>query len=144
MSKSEWLDQFIHSPHFTTITNTIELTQIVHNPGTIPSPEFFSSNPDITVIFEQSYSEWTSTSSHTTAAFVTNTNTNTTYPTPNDRSSYALMVHSLPGSLSGEDLENFVAGLEEIGQHLFLTSNSDNYYESFAEDWGGFVDLVTE
>lgn len=54
------------------------------------------------------------------------------------------MVHSVPDTLKGDDLQNFVDGLEEIGQHLFVTSNKDNYYESFAGDWGGFVDLVTE
>lgn len=117
------------------LTNPV---QIVHNPGTLPAPEFYSSSPDITVIFEQSYSAWTSTSKRT-ATFVTNA----TYPTT-DRSSYAIMVHSLPGSLGGNDLQEFVDGLQQIGQHLFVTSNSEDYYESFAGDWGKFVDVVRE
>ena len=131
-----------NSPHFH-FTSLSPLTplQIVHNPGTLPAPEFHSSAPDITVIFEQSYPSWTGTSHSTTAAFVTNSSN--PYPTA-DRSAYALMVHSVPPSLAGADLQAFVDGLQEIGQHLFVTSNSEDYYESFAGDWEGFVDLVRE
>jgi hypothetical protein len=51
------------------------------------------------------------------------------------------MVHSVPG-MDKDKLRGFVNGLSERAEYLFLTTNSDHYYENFGSDWTDFTSVV--
>jgi hypothetical protein len=58
-----------------------------------------------------------------------------------DRSHHCYMVHSVPG-MDKDKLRGFVNGLSERAEYLFLTTNSDHYYENFGSDWTDFTSVV--
>jgi hypothetical protein len=51
------------------------------------------------------------------------------------------MVHSLPAMDQGE-LRGFVDKLSRTAKHLFVTNNSEQYYEQFGGDWSDFTGTV--
>lgn len=55
------------------------------------------------------------------------------------RSSYSLMVHSVPG---GEDLGRFVRRISHRAEYLFLTTATEGYYEHFGDSWAKFVSVM--
>lgn len=126
----------------------------------IPDPEYLptadSSKPDsptaassdiITVIYEQSYDQWKSESNSDksiqtglmTADFATSDDKK---DGGGERSAYSIMIHSVPKSLTGYELDNFVGDLSRSAEYLYITTNNEDYYESFAPDWMDFVDSV--
>jgi hypothetical protein len=97
----------------------------IHNPGTVPDPMFDDPNTDVTVVFEENYNLWDVRQSQI----------------GDQRSSNALMLHSVP-AMTEDDLQDFVHMLASKAQYLFLTSNTVDYYESFANDWANFTEAV--
>lgn len=100
----------------------------IRNPGVIPDPKFADSRTDISVTFEQSFTEY-QTKEADLAAY------------KDDRKSQCYMVHSIPSMDKGK-LRTFVDDLSKRAEYLFVTSNKENYYESFAEDWAEFIDAI--
>lgn len=41
-----------------------------------------------------------------------------------------------------DDLTKFVDKLGQQAEYLFVTSNDEEYYESFGSDWATFTDVV--
>ena len=101
---------------------------VIHNPGVIPDSRFEDSNADIIVVFEESYTTY-------------QTKVNSLTALPSDREGYSIMVHSVP-DMSTSDLKKFVDQLSNIAEFLFVTDNSNNYYESFGTDWTDFAGVV--
>lgn len=98
---------------------------IVHNPGVVPDAVFDDPNTDVTVVFEGNYTLWEVQQSQI-----------------NQQSTKScVMMNSLP-EMAQSDLKDFVHKLESKAQHLFLTSNTVDYYESFGSDWAGFTEAV--
>ena len=80
-------------------------------------------NTDITVSFEQSYTEFTTQQSALSSL-------------PLDRTRYSNMIHSVPTSAS---VKTTVNDMSQNAAYLFLTDLTTNYYKSFGSDWSSFV-----
>lgn len=102
--------------------------QVIRNPGTVPDSRYADDNVDIIVVFEDNYDAWQNRSADVQAA-------------PDDRAMKSIMINSVP-SMSEDDMKNFVNSVASLGEHLFITSNDQNFYESWASDWTGFVDAT--
>lgn len=101
---------------------------VIRNPGTVPDSRYADDNVDIIVVFEDNYDAWQNRSADVQAA-------------PDDRAMKSIMINSVP-SMSEDDMKNFVNSVASLGEHLFITSNDQNFYESWASDWTGFVDAT--
>lgn len=102
---------------------------MIHNPGVIPDGQFDDANTDITVVFEESYSVYQTRDKALDAL-------------PDHRSDYSFMVHSVP-TMAKENLKTFVKQLSNLADFLFVTVNTENFYETFGSDWADFVDIVS-
>jgi hypothetical protein len=102
--------------------------QVIHNPGAIPDARYNDTSTDITVVFEDSYQAY-QTKKASLAAL------------PKDRAGYSYMLHSVP-TVSEASLRKIVDQLSQRAEFLFLTSLSQDYYESFDPQWANFADVV--
>ncbi|KAH8647894.1 spherulin 4-like cell surface protein [Xylariales sp. PMI_506] len=98
---------------------------VIHNPGVIPDSRYNDTNLDITVIFEQTYTEWQNKSVSVEAL-------------PATRGAYSIMVNSVP-TMDNSTMSTYVDELSDLGEYLFITSNTENIYETFATDWLQFI-----
>lgn len=101
---------------------------VIRNPGVVPDARFSDTNTDISVVFEESYKQYPVKESELSAL-------------QDDRSHNCYMVHSLP-TMSKDELRGYVDGLSKRAKHLFVTTNDQDYYQSFGSDWADFVDVV--
>jgi hypothetical protein len=89
----------------------------VHNPGALPEPQYFngvsSQQPDLTVIFEDSFSNWTLKSEELSEA-----------TEQYDGDSLALLMHSTP-DLTIVETNRLVLQLLAVGRSMWLTASSD-------------------
>ncbi|KAM7217683.1 spherulin 4-like cell surface protein [Rhypophila decipiens] len=144
-----------------TVEGLYEPRTIVHNPGVIPDPAYLtpveaesattgtSSDDIITVIYEQSYEQWNSNNEKNSDGSIQTGLTTANFASSDDdggkegdRSAYSIMVHSVPPTLVGAELETFVGDLSRSAQYVYITTNTEHFYESFASDWMDFVDSV--
>jgi hypothetical protein len=102
--------------------------QVIRNPGVIPDQQFADANTDISVVFEQSYTEYGAKEAELSAL-------------KDARSKNCYMVHSVP-TMDKAKLQSFVDGLSKRAEYLFVTANAENYYESFARDWADFTAAI--
>ncbi|KAK3342188.1 spherulin 4-like cell surface protein [Lasiosphaeria hispida] len=112
-------------------TGLREPKTIVHNPGVVPDARFHGTGANITVVFEHDYDSWRASGQAAVAALA-----------PNKRDTYSLIVHSVPQTLNSGELQDFLASMSSVAQHLYITTNRADYYESFADDWSQFVSAV--
>ncbi|PYH53309.1 spherulation-specific family 4 protein [Aspergillus niger CBS 101883] len=91
---------------------------VIHNPGTIPDSRYENNATDVTVVFESSYQDFHS-EKHSLNAMASN------------RTAYAYMLHSVPDNLSNSTLRSFVNQMSRKAEYLFLTTLTEDYYESF-------------
>ncbi|CAO2653669.1 Nn.00g030800.m01.CDS01 [Neocucurbitaria sp. VM-36] len=101
---------------------------VIRNPGVVPDARFNDTNTEISVVFEQSYTEY---QDKTEELAVLN----------DGRSRHSYMVHSVP-QMEKDKLRGFVDDLSKRAEYLFVTSNDENYYEKFGTDWNDFSDVV--
>ncbi|GIJ81652.1 hypothetical protein Asppvi_000151 [Aspergillus pseudoviridinutans] len=91
---------------------------VIHNPGAIPDSRYSNINgTDVTVVFEQSYQEYQTKHANLQAL-------------PANRTAYSYMIHSVP-SMNNGTLRGLVQDLSEVAEYLYLTTLSQNFYESF-------------
>lgn len=102
--------------------------QVIRNPGVVPDARFSDTNTDISVVFEESYTAYQTKEGELSTL-------------TDDRSHHCYMVHSLP-KMSTDELKGYVDGLSQRAKYLFVTSNDQDYYQSFGTDWADFVDVV--
>jgi hypothetical protein len=102
---------------------------VVHNPGALPVPQFFeaptSTSTDLTVVFENSFSNWTAENlalAEATRAY--------------NRTKLAIVVHSVP-ELSAIELSSTLKELLAVGHSLWLTGDSN--YTNFDAHFPVFV-----
>ncbi|KAI4943560.1 hypothetical protein J4E91_009197 [Alternaria rosae] len=90
---------------------------IVHNPGALPEPGYFDealfNAPDLTVIFENSFSNWTVEGGELFKA-------TDSY----DREKLALLVHSTP-DLTILETASMLLQLLALGRSIWMTASSD-------------------
>jgi len=101
---------------------------IIRNPGVIPDAGYNDTNTDVVVFFESDYSDYAGHISSLQAQ-------------SKDRSKYSIMVNSVP-TMSTDGLRSYVSGLSRLAQYLFITDNTQDYYESFGADWSAFTSVV--
>ncbi|CAL3969703.1 hypothetical protein PZA11_007708 [Diplocarpon coronariae] len=101
---------------------------IIHNPGTVPDARFDDIHTDITVVFEESYAVYGARLGSLEAL-------------PGPRSQYSYMVHSVPATRAG-DLKRFVRKISGHAEYLFVTENTEGFYERFGPGWADFADVV--
>ncbi|CAK41390.1 uncharacterized protein An12g10430 [Aspergillus niger] len=97
---------------------------VIHNPGTIPDSRYENNATDVTVVFESSYQDFHS-EKHSLNAMASN------------RTAYAYMLHSVPDNLSNSTLRSFVNQMSRKAEYLFLTTLTEDYYESFDPEVSG-------
>ena len=100
--------------------------KIIHNPGTIPDSRYNDTNTDITVVFEDSYAAYATARGRLTAL-------------SGHRSQYSYMINSVP---STTNLKNYVEGISEHAEFLFVTDNTKDFYESFGTGWAAFTHVI--
>ena len=59
---------------------------------------------------------------------------------PGDRSAYSYVLHSVP---INDDLHKSVGSMRQHAQFLFLTSLTENFYESFGSNWERMLSIMT-
>lgn len=101
-------------------------SQVIHNPGTIPDEGLNVPNTDVTVVFEDTFESYQQ-------------RRGTLEGLAGDRSSKSFIIHSVP---SGTKLRKLVNQLAKHAEYLFLTDLTSDYYQSFGDDWQGFVDSM--
>ncbi|KAH7400446.1 spherulin 4-like cell surface protein [Cadophora sp. MPI-SDFR-AT-0126] len=101
---------------------------VVRNPGVVPDTRFNDTNTDITVVFEQSYSVYTDLVKSLVAL-------------PGDRSQYSYMINSIPSSVKG-NMKKFLREISEFAEFLYVTDNTEAFYESFGAGWDDFVESI--
>ncbi|KAH6698119.1 Spherulation-specific family 4 [Leptodontidium sp. 2 PMI_412] len=101
---------------------------IIHNPGVIPDARYNDSNTNITVVFEQSLPVYTSLVDSLSSL-------------PGDRSQYSYMINSVPSTSRG-DMKKFVQQISKHAEYLFVTDNTEDFYESFGTGWANFAESV--
>ncbi|KAF2126989.1 hypothetical protein P153DRAFT_433463 [Dothidotthia symphoricarpi CBS 119687] len=101
---------------------------VIRNPGVVPASQFSDTNTDVNVVFEQSYSEYKTKVSELSTI-------------QDSRAQHCYMVHSLP-SMTSSAFRKYVYELSRGAKYLFVTTNDDHYYESFASDWSEFATAI--
>ncbi|PVH75792.1 hypothetical protein DL98DRAFT_574803 [Cadophora sp. DSE1049] len=101
---------------------------VVRNPGVVPDERFNDTNTDITVVFEQSYPVYIGLVDSLSAL-------------PGDRSQYSYMINSVPSTVE-TNMKRFLSEISESAEFLFVTDNTEDFYESFGAGWDGFVKSV--
>jgi hypothetical protein len=101
---------------------------VIHNPGTIPDSRYNDTNTDITVVFEDSYAAY-QTKQASLAAL------------PSNRSAYSLMINSVP-IMDMDNLRHFVDQLSQVAEFLFITNNTQDFYQSFGSQWANFTSVI--
>ena len=51
------------------------------------------------------------------------------------------MINSVP-TMDMDNLRKFVTQLSQLAEFLFITNNSQDFYESFGRQWANFVDVM--
>ncbi|KAI9050300.1 hypothetical protein LZ554_005467 [Drepanopeziza brunnea f. sp. 'monogermtubi'] len=100
----------------------------IHNPGTVPDPEFACPGPDITTIFETEYKEFKDVD---VQQRITNL-----LRYDRDRCSY--MVLSVPRS----DVDVLVPELKRRAKYVFVTESKKGWYEKFSDGWERFIEAM--
>lgn len=59
---------------------------------------------------------------------------------PGEKSSYSYVLHSV---LISDDLHESVRLMREHAQFLFLTTLTENFYESFGSDWERILSIMS-
>ncbi|RAK95347.1 spherulation-specific family 4 protein [Aspergillus ibericus CBS 121593] len=102
---------------------------VIHNPGTIPDTRYDSTTTDLTVVFESTYQDYFSVRHGLNALSA-------------DRTGYAYMLHAVPDNLSNSTLRKLVDQMSRKAEYLFLTTLSEDYYESFDPEGATIADLM--
>lgn len=104
-------------------------SQIIHNPGQVPDNRFSDTNTDTTVVFEESYQSFQLKETELAGL-------------SQERSRNSYLIHSLPSSMSKEDLRALLAKASQTAGFLFVTNLDHNYFESFGSSWSTFINAM--
>ncbi|KAL4901307.1 hypothetical protein BDW74DRAFT_85032 [Aspergillus multicolor] len=106
---------------------------VFHNPGVVPDSRYLST-ADSTVVFEATYDTYLERNGARLFETIPDS----------DRSQLCAVIHSLPDSVEGSDLREFVKQVRRIADEIFITHLSTNYYASFGNKWDDFVSLMAQ
>ncbi|KAL6710347.1 hypothetical protein ACN47E_009293 [Coniothyrium glycines] len=97
---------------------------VIHNPGTAVNPRLATPGPDVTVVVETSYEH-----------FITEEYQDWLATSPYNRSQSCYMIHSVPIV----EVQAFTKALRKQAGHLFVTSATSGFYESWSPSWEAFI-----
>ncbi|KAF1999704.1 hypothetical protein P154DRAFT_554565 [Amniculicola lignicola CBS 123094] len=101
---------------------------VIRNPGVVPNAGYADDNTDISVVFEQSYTEFQTLRKDLATL-------------SEGRAHYSYVLHTAP-VMGKDELRDLVSDMSAQAKFVFVTSNANNYYESFGTDWDSFTDVV--
>ncbi|CAL3971982.1 unnamed protein product [Diplocarpon coronariae] len=105
---------------------------VIQNPGAVPDSRFMYSC-NVSVVFEEAYETYQNNDSHKIIS-------DFEHSSGTERSAMAVLMHSLPATLSNKEQTSLVRNLKLVAGNVFLTGLSVDYYSSFGDGWGDFVD----
>ena len=111
---------------------TAQLTlfdQIIHNPGTVPDKELTQTRPEVTAVFEESYSRYRSCGQNEQRALAAY-----------DRKGASYILHSVPRN----QVIPLVRELRPRAEYIFVTDRQTQFYEGFGESWNDFIRTMVE
>lgn len=118
------------------------LTQIVHNPGTIPDDRLFV-GADIIVVCETGYYNYTSDSSFQASLKQLPTQDIASH---SSAGSYSYIFNGVPSNWTINQLRGFIDNVKGGAQWLFMTDismdNSENIYGEWGSDWDAFIQAM--
>ncbi|KAG9243218.1 Spherulation-specific family 4 [Calycina marina] len=104
---------------------------IIHNPGTIPDARYLALC-NMTIVFEGSYDTYQQHNlSDTIKSFCKDSGC--------VRNSLAVVVHSVPPTIDAKVEKSMLKDVRKLAAGVFITSLSTDYYSSFGQSWGAFV-----
>lgn len=103
--------------------------QIIHNPGTIPDKELTEIRPEVTAVFEESFSRYRSCGQNEQKAL-------DIY----DRKGASYILHSVPR----DQIKPLIRELRPRAEYIFVTDRRNKYYEGFGESWSDFIRAMGE
>ena len=112
-----------------TIHSQSQLTQIIHNPGTVPDKELTQTRPEVTAVFEESYSRYRSCGQSEQRAL-----------DAYDRKGSSYILHSVPR----KQVIPLVRELRPRAEYIFVTDRETKFYEGFGESWNDFIRTMVE
>jgi hypothetical protein len=116
-----------HSP--LTMAELTSCIKLVHNPGSVPDPRLNTPGPDVTVVVEDTITQFQSLYVQDVLSALTP-----------EREKYCIMLHSA----TQEEIESLVQQVRQRAQYIFLTDLFSNYYQAFGAGWRAFVDALSK
>ena len=108
---------------------TLTIYQIIHNPGTVPDKELTQARPEVTAVFEESYSRYRSCGQGEQRAL-----------DAYNRKGASYILHSVPRN----QVIPLVRELRPRAEYIFVTDRQTKYYEGFGETWNDFIRALVE
>lgn len=100
---------------------------VVHNPARILDAEQMTSKPDLVVVYEGTYDDMPNREKlHAQVAAA-----------KRDRSDVAMLVHSVPKTLSGGGLRRIIENVRRDVEWLYVTDLVDEVYSGYRSFWSG-------
>jgi len=100
---------------------------VVHNPARILDAEQMTSKPDLVVVYEGTYDDMPNREKlHAQVAAA-----------KRDRSDVAMLVHSVPKTLSGGGLRRIIENVRRDVEWLYVTDLVDEVYLGYRSFWSG-------
>lgn len=118
--------QLLQPPSSQVITKP---TQIIHNPGTVPDKELTQTRPEVTAVFEESYSRYRACGQNEQRALAAY-----------DRKGASYILHSVPRN----QVIPLVRELRPRAEYIFVTDRDTRFYEGFGESWSDFIRAMGE
>lgn len=102
---------------------------IIHNPGTVPDKELTQTRPEVTAVFEESYSRYRACGQNEQRALAAY-----------DRKGASYILHSVPRN----QVIPLVRELRPRAEYIFVTDRDTRFYEGFGESWSDFIRAMGE
>ncbi|QDS78007.1 hypothetical protein FKW77_002509 [Venturia effusa] len=99
---------------------------VIHNPGQVPDSRLSDDSTDAAVVFEQTYRSFQAKKAELAGLY-------------RERSRNSYLIHSLPTTMSKEDLGGLIAKASQKAGYLFVTNLDQNYFERFGSIWSTFI-----
>jgi hypothetical protein len=99
------------------------------NPGSIPDSRILGTT-DRTVVFEEQYQTYINRQAGKALAALP------------DRDVLCCLMHSIPTDMPISQLKALVGELRELAGSLFLTDQSENYYQQFSPRFQEYIDAL--
>ncbi|KAK6362657.1 hypothetical protein TWF730_000112 [Orbilia blumenaviensis] len=110
-------------------------TTVIHNPGTTVNSELLDLGQNITIIVEDTFTNYKSLAAR---QVISEMSANTS------RTRLGCLIHSVPGNETVDNpLMDLLSELSQNFGHIFLTDKSSNYYNNYDGIWNNFINSTS-